>query len=765
MNYLRKLFWTVALASALSSTVVLSCGWSESEDFYYSKSFDILYSSLVKQYFVRHINYASYTYSDDEYNEQQATENYNLEAWSRYLKVSKEDARAIVYERAEDKLANQPAAIKTYLNIVAKQEPLAMQGDPRWLEEAERKKQKEANELLGKDVIAQIQQQLATEKDAFLRQRYAYLLVRAQHYTGHYQQVLDTYQQYQTDIQQPSTEVALWTGLLRAGALQRLDKPAEAAYQFATIFPQTRTKALTAQLNFKIRTDKEWNALMALCKTNDEKALMHFVRALRVNANSLEELKSVYALAPNSDWVDALLLRELQAVQFVDTVPNNKEEPWLQASRNINRAVLIDDQTAYETAKTEAEKQKLRDRRTRYLTKLSQIVDHIHQDKQRQDLFFTDYAKWYLQLLSGETVDVAALKSLETTYPNDKRLAYLKPLEHFIYLENLKTIDAPTEAVLAKNLQTIEALDKSDNTEGEEYEQKSRHLIDSITYTYAKLAPLYASTQQLGKAYLARKKGDIDLDEILVGEIRALQALQAKPSPNFLEQKMIAAFRQTSEEYESDPNELIARKYLAAGLLAKAKTAAEASNNKKFKTVYNPFTTGRSGNNRIKSKSMTLLQVINTLQQLEEEVTKNPRKAQSQFLLATGYYNMTWFGNSPLLLKLSRSTVNWDKGVTDFSQARKHYERALQYAPDNELKAKALYALAKIEKNELYLQQRQKGKDIYASWSETNDYSKPVKLAKKSGYGTYFRKIRDLEDTQYFKDVIQQCADYKYYFK
>ncbi len=777
MKYLKKLFWSAALASVLSSTVVLSCGWDEPAYFYYSKSFDILYGELVKQHFVRRRSYFPGSYNSDEYDEAQVTETYNLQAWGNYLKVSPEEARAIVYERNEEKLATQPEAVKTYLGIVAQQEPVATQSDPRWLSQEEQQQQQAENATLGKAVLSDIKTQLETEQDAFLRQRYAYLLIRTLHYTRQYTEVLSAYQHYAPDIRQPDKEVAIWTDLLYAGALQRTGQRAEAAYQFATRFAQTDTKKLQAQLNFSIKTDAEWTALMALCNSDDEKALMHFVRALRVNANSLEELKSVYALAPDSDWFDALLFRELEFVQFADHLPGNEQDPWLQASRGINQAVLIDDLKAYEDAKTESARQKLRDRRSRYLTKLSQLVEQVRQDKQRKDLFLSDYAALYLKLLSAQPITVADVSGFLSAYPQDARLPYVKPLEHWVALEQLGAIDPASETVVASDITAVEALEKNLNQEGGDNEYNNeykRRTQDIMTYTYAKLAPLYVSAKQPGKAYLAQQRGDVVLDDIKVGEIRGLQALQAKADPNRLEQKMVADFARAfgGIDYETntfvlnnDPDELIARKYLSAGLLAPAKTAAEAARNKIFKTTYNPFTAGRSGNNRVKSKAMTLLEVINTLQTLESKAKSDPSDAQTQFLLGTAYYNLTWFGNSPMLFKTERSTISWARGDTDFSRARAHYERVLKQTSNRELKVKTLYALAKIEENEFYLQQEKKGTDLGRYWPHGRDdtYATAVKFAKKNGLGTYFKQIRGYEDTQYFKDVIKQCADYQYY--
>ena len=774
MKFFKELLKSIFMGSFLFTTAVSSCGWDEPEYFYYSKSLDILYGELVKQHFVRRYSYYPASYSSDEYNEAEVTETYNLKAWSKYLEVSVQDARAIVYDRNKEKLASQSDAVKAYLSVVEKQEPVANQSGMRWLNKEEKKKQKAENLKLGETVLSEIKTRLKTEKDTFLRQRYSYLLIRTLHYTGQYQEAINAYEQATADIQQPDKEVAIWTSLLYAGALQRSGKRAESAYQFATLLAKTDTKKLQAQLNFSIKTDKEWTDLMTLCKNSDEQALMHFVRALRVNANSLEELKSVYTLAPDSDWFDAMLFRELEYVQFADHVPGNTEFSWLQASRGVNKDVLIDDLQAFADAKTEATKQKLRDRRTLYLARLSQLVDQVRQDKKRKELFLSDYAALYLKHLSAQPITVADVNYLLSAYPKDARLPYVKPLEHLVYLENLGSITPAGETVIANDLTAVEALEKDlyeydDNEYNNAYKRRTQ---DIMTYTYAKLEPLYMKAKQPGKAYLSKQRGDISLDKITVKEILALQSLQAKASPNRLEQKMTADFVKSFGEidYESkqfvprtDPNELIARKYLRAGSLDQAKAAAEAAKNKLFNTTFDPFTAGRSGNNRVTQKTMPLLEVIETMQALERKAKEKSGDAQAHYQLGTAYYNMTWFGNSPYLVRTKRTTQSWKKGEIDFARAKEYYELTVEQATSRELKIKALYALAKIEENELSIKLAKVSNEYKRYWP-LQDKGPSKAFAKKNGFGTYFKQIRDYEDTQYFKDVIKQCASYRYYF-
>ncbi len=281
--------------------------------------------------------------------------------------------------------------------------------------------------------------------------------------------------------------------------------------------------------------------------------------------------------------------------------------------------------------------------------------------------------------------------------------------------------------------------------------------------------PLYVKSKQKGKAYIAQHSGHIDPDEILVGQLRELNSLAQQANPHFLTQQMTRALRHllAGDEYtQGKPiEEMIARKYLAAGLFEQAKEKLDTLPQDTLleKTVYNPFTTSKSGNNRIKSTPKTLSSFTDTLLTLQQQIATTPNDANAHFLLATAYYNMTWFGNSPMIVRFSRSTDRWNKGEIDLSKAKKHYELALQYAADKELKAKALYALAKIEEKEIGIALDTENRGVWPDGYDRYDYQSAAKFKKAQGFGKYFKQIDGYKETEYFKEVIQQCADYKLY--
>jgi len=115
---------------------------------------------------------------------------------------------------------------------------------------------------------------------------------------------------------------------------------------------------------------KQYDKVAALyAQFNNEKALMYFIRSLKTKANSLQELETIYALAPDSQWVDEALIRELEYVQFAKDmrgIPGSA--PWHQIT-SVNHEQLIADSKG-DPKLLEQTKQ----RRVTYLAELSELA-------------------------------------------------------------------------------------------------------------------------------------------------------------------------------------------------------------------------------------------------------------------------------------------------------------------------------------------------------------------------------------------------------
>ena len=126
--------------------------------------------------------------------------------------------------------------------------------------------------------------------------------------------------------------------------------------------------------------------------------------------------------------------------------------------------------------------------------------------------------------------------------------------------------------------------------------------------------------------------------------------------------------------------------------------------------------------------------------------------AQNYFLLANGFYNMSYFGNArvfyensinPFYLYFYYSMDNTKAPENDNSLALKYYLLAKDHAVDKEFKAKCTFMAAKCEQNEWFLNKSKDSKDDFRS-------------------GKYFTILKnEYASTKYYAEIIKECGYFK----
>ena len=742
--------WKVLLIFLISlPSLVFACASFDYGTYYIERGFNILHKDLAGNEF-RRVTNSQYIAFYNEKNDQQveATKQVNLKEWAKYLDKPVEAVEKIIYDGETDRSLS--ADMQDYLAFMRQAEPL-VDYDHIWGMD-------ENTDLKAPSYKAIDTTKASLDKQAipkFLRLRYLFGAMRLAHYIEDFDKEAALYEQYYPELADVDSEVQFWIAALKAGMDKKQGKAALAAYEFAQIFKSSKTKRYSAYVDFSITSDKDWQKLMSYCKSDDEKALMYFIRALKPKANSLQELKQIYAIAPNSVWVDALLLRELEYVQFAKQTKENQPRAWYNYTLDYSSKILISDIDQYSTA----EQQKLTDqkvqRRIEYINNLKQIVQQIRTEGKHKDLFLSDYAEIYLRLLSGEKTTMHDVGMLQTKYQEDPRYPYIEPLKLFVYLDHIPTVNAKIESEISIYLKRISHMQGG-----------GLNFLDILAYTFIKLEPLYKDKKSAFKHYIAKYRGSFNPDNISIAELEDMRRLINKKDKNFLEQQML---NYGEDEYDDtsipdDPREIIAKRYLAKHQYQKANNIlSQIKAGTKIETEYDPFANSLAGNNRNKYDKITTRELAKKLAELSNKLASNPEDAEAHYQLATAAYNLTWFGNSPMVLRYYRSTVSWKYGIIDLSYAKQHYQQAIQYSNDNELKAKALYALAKIEFNEKYMEE---GENNAESWFDEYDFlgealKTSVDKLKKRKFGHYFKKLQQYKNTDYYNDIIAQCTIYR----
>ena len=175
----------------------------------------------------------------------------------------------------------------------------------------------------------------------YIRLRIIYQLARMAHYLRDYPLVLQICDKLGRRIGEVKSVIAYWVMGHRAGALQSLGRRAEAAYWNAVVFANDAGKRQSAYQSFSIQNDDEWGGAFKRCRSDGERIALHTLRASAPNSRVLGSMKAIYALQPTSDFLDPLLVQELQRLEKV-FAPGNQFNPFLPQKDMKSFPVLAD---------------------------------------------------------------------------------------------------------------------------------------------------------------------------------------------------------------------------------------------------------------------------------------------------------------------------------------------------------------------------------------------------------------------------------------
>jgi hypothetical protein len=164
-----------------------------------------------------------------------------------------------------------------------------------------------------------LQLHAAAKKD-FIRERYAFQVLRLALYGGRYAQVLELYPKLVREG--PQVDSAIYTRSLglKAGALFRTGQKTKAAYIYSRVFDLSDNQKLTSYISFDWATTADVSPVLALCKNQHERAVVHVMDGLNNFEQALPDIKAAYAADPAVRGLDVLFSREI----------NKLEERYLQ---------------------------------------------------------------------------------------------------------------------------------------------------------------------------------------------------------------------------------------------------------------------------------------------------------------------------------------------------------------------------------------------------------------------------------------------------
>jgi len=572
-------------------------------------------------------------------------------------------------------------------------------------------------------------------KSDYIRLRYAYQIIRLAHYLKDYELTLELFDFLMPKIDHDPSIVEYWILGHKAGALLALGKNVEASYLYAKVYDRCPGKRESAYRSFRIKTDEEWEACLLMCQNDRERAALYALRASGEEARLLEEMESIYELRPESEHLNALLMREVIRL----------ERDLLGLDFNKRRE---------ENRRYSGIPRKDADER---VIRLQAFVRQALKDGKVQRTDLWKLAEGYLELLAGDFYFAAkTFKAAAGLVESDTLKKQLDVFQNVLNVIALDSIgDAEERALVALKSKDIFRQNK-----------------DFPRFLEDRLAHLYRVNKQPGKAFLQ----DYPFAYLKLNPrpvvIEDLLRTARKESLNRLERSMVV--KEDGTTLESDLIDIKGTVLLGQFRLKEAlETLKEMSREEwdNYGTFY-PFIDRVNDCVhclRLRDSIGVSYNKGNLIEELLElefraKAETTPNLAAGRFYrIGLGLYNMTYFGYSWKAADYYRSGASMqrrhlkdgdnitphhlfpygNREVFDCSRALYFFEKALSLAEDPELAAKAAFMAAKCERNEYYVK------------SASGDFPRTY---------VYFDILKkNYSDTRYYARAIRECKYFKAY--
>ncbi|WP_374172447.1 hypothetical protein [Flavobacterium tructae] len=180
--------------------------------------------------------------------------------------------------------------------------------------------------------VSDFEKKIRTAKDSFLKQRYAFLMLRYSFYASDKNEVIRLYDTYFAEDK--NTILGPWALYYKALCVEDL---ALQNYLLSKVFVSCEEKsfAILQHYNWKLTAET-----LALAQNDEERSVILAIEGLRNPAPGLKTIQEVYELSPNSLYLSFLIGREV-----------NKLEDWIftpQYTNDGTPSVVFDSTVWYE---------------------------------------------------------------------------------------------------------------------------------------------------------------------------------------------------------------------------------------------------------------------------------------------------------------------------------------------------------------------------------------------------------------------------------
>lgn len=560
--------------------------------------------------------------------------------------------------------------------------------------------------------------QITNVNSDFVKQRYVFQLIRLYYMSGDYDKCIEFYNQQQNMLEANATSMKYRSMGYAAAAYHKQKKYGNADYLYSLIYGQYDSMKVSAYFSFHPQEESDWNQTLSMAKTPQEKITLW--QMLGIYKDAFRAMKEIYAIDPKSEMLDLMLVRTVSKVEeqqfteddgwgynprFADTVVNNEVVSFITKAADKGGTHL-----PYEWDLAAGYIGWLAHDKSfdKYLAKAEKEMpgDSLVQAQVR-----------LIRLLAKVQAGKADDEKFEREVADE--LFWLRSEKHADYLRTQSAYNMIIGMLGKKYCNDIQKATCFNGIPADSMDAISNVLLDKMIEYIDK--PRKTKFDEFALSVFALQKSDL----IDVEAVKLLYQYDFEGA--------LAKLNESPFKYDSPLN--------ADPFAIHVKDCHDCDAEDAKKVSYNRYS------------------FVQRMIDLQQDAEKSPGNAANDyFLLANGYYNMTYFGNSRDMYATVRTgmgTASWDLISVEKPQidtniaynncglALEYYLKAMNASKDAEFEAKCCFMAAKCEQNTFFC-------------NIPKDYKGDFKS------GEYFRELKkNFSNTKYYQEIINECGYFK----
>jgi hypothetical protein len=773
-NFSQRL--TLLFLSASVALQSISCGWAPEME--YEMLFD---REFMFDHTVKNKEYNAWYYNVDLYNESKQGMQ-NVERWSAYLEnaYSPEDLTAFIYREETNFSSPEKELIslrtkrqrplqstdkeKKFVDFIVyalKVEKLlkAYEPDP-WEEEPRKIVLADFTPLI---TIAL--NQVKVNPDEFIKERYAFQLIKLYRYSKQLNHVVEIFNQ---QFKGRESMLSYWAMEHYAGVLTELGRSYEANYYFAKVYLSCPEKRSSSYLSMKLKSAYDFQRTLEMCTTIEERMALHYIHAMRTKSLALEDLTKITEEIGNHEYARMVMSHEINKLEKILLTRNQEDEEYL--SENIKSLRLLKNQVPA------------------YLKQLIALNEKMLAAD--GDDFYWHLSLAYLYYLDGQHIACSTL--LKTFRPTTDLIQKQYDIIYIVnYIETRPFLSDEDENILGSKLFELNEGNPSYPTLTTYSESESTYMYEYNTvneFIFRKIAERYGETNSFlnmifsGETFYSLcTDSSTPVDDehpsdfmLTIADIDKLLADMKRTSETKLTQ-FAASYYFTRYAYEDDETQKVStfaqcavmlNEMKATMLLRNPSTVADAIDlYKSLPSTYlndcyvhgSPFKFSvKNPNFQVHDEmesslpKLTRLAFAEKIQQLQAE----PLTAANAYLLGLAYYNSSYYGLQWELLAYYRY-YDSAQGNVNMNVAENYLKQALSLGGlTKEQQAEVYFMLARCEQNRYTLRNGEFPQEDYYEITFAEYFS----TMRSNGYMSNFKQLStNYRTTKVYQDIIKEC--------